>query len=48
MPLIITYHQICNEDGEHEVVGYYDYLDTSFVEQEDCEIERILEKERIE
>ena len=41
MSLIITYHQI--EDDE--IVGYYDYLDTSFVEQEDCEIKRILEKE---
>ena len=42
MPLIITYHQI--EDDE--IVGYYDYLDTSFVEQEDQEIKQLLKKEQ--
>lgn len=42
MPLIITYHQI--EDDE--IVGYYNYLDTSFVEQEDQEIEELVQKEK--
>lgn len=41
MPLIITYHQI--EDDE--IVGYYDYLDTSFIEEEDAEIKALVQKE---
>ena len=41
MPLIITYHQI-----EDEIVGYYDYLDTSFIEEEGREIKELLKKEQ--
>lgn len=45
MPLIITYHQIQDENDGYEVVGYYDYLDTSFIEEEDAEIKSVIRSE---
>ena len=44
MPLTLTYHQIHENDG-CEIVGYYDFIDSSFIEEEDAEIKELVRSE---
>lgn len=46
MPLILTYHQIYDDNGEPEVIGYYDWFDSSFTDEENSKIKALLKKEQ--
>lgn len=45
MPLILTYHQIYDENEGYEIVGYYDFIDSSFIEEEESELKSIIRSE---
>ena len=45
MSLILTYHQIQDENDGYEIVGYYSLFDSSFIEEEESELKSIIRSE---